>query len=43
MRPSDDPILVGDNTKLKKLEWSQKITLENTVKDTLNFWRDNNL
>lgn len=41
MRLSDDPILVGDNTKLKKLEWLPKLTFENTIKDTLNFWRDN--
>jgi len=41
MRLSDDPILVGDNTKLKKLAWLPKLTFENTIKDTLNFWRDN--
>jgi len=39
MRPSDDPVLIGDNKKLKSLGWFPKISIEQTVEDTLNFWR----
>jgi len=39
LRPSDDPVLIGKNEKLKQLEWTHKITIENTVKDILQFHR----
>jgi GDP-4-dehydro-6-deoxy-D-mannose reductase len=41
LRPSDDPILVGDNKKLCSLGWEIKIPIEKTIEDTLNFWRKN--
>lgn len=38
-RPTDIPILLGDNTKIKKgVGWKQKITIEKTLEDTLKFW-----
>lgn len=39
LRPSDDPIFIGDNTKLKKLGWKPEIPLDETLKDTLDYWR----
>lgn len=39
LRPSDDPILIGKNEKLKQLGWTHKITIENTIKDILQFYR----
>ena len=39
MRPSDDPILVGSNDKLKKLGWKYEIPIEKTIQDTLDYYR----
>jgi GDP-4-dehydro-6-deoxy-D-mannose reductase len=40
MRPSDIPILVGDNTKLRETTgWKPQIKLEQTMSDVLEFWR----
>lgn len=39
IRPSDDPVFIGDNTKLRKLGWAPKIKIEKTLEDTLNYWR----
>ncbi|MDE1844363.1 MAG: GDP-mannose 4,6-dehydratase [Thaumarchaeota archaeon] len=39
LRPSDDPVLIGKNEKLKQLGWTHKITIENTIKDILQFHR----
>ncbi len=40
MRPSDVPILIGDNRKfVKQTGWKPKIPLEQTFKDLLNYWR----
>lgn len=40
MRPSEVPITVGDNSKFKKLTgWEAKIPLDQTLEDTLNYWR----
>lgn len=41
MRPSDDPILVGGNKKLKQLGWNNDIPIEKTIRDTLDFFRSN--
>lgn len=39
-RPSDIPISLGDNSKIKTmLNWQPKITFEQTLIDTLNYWR----
>jgi len=42
MRPSDVPVLIGDNSKFKKLtNWQPKISyLDKTLLDTLNYWRE---
>lgn len=40
-RPSDVPVLVGDNTKfVKKTGWSAEIPFQKTVEDLLNYWRE---
>ncbi len=38
-RITDDPIFVGDNTKLTKLGWKPKIPLDRTLSDMLDYWR----
>lgn len=41
MRPSDIPILQCDSTKFRKITgWKPKIDFKTTLKDTLNYWRD---
>ena len=41
MRPTDEKVIVGDVTKLKKdTGWHQKITLEETVRDMINYFRN---
>ena len=40
MRPSDNPILIGDSTRFRQVTgWQPKITYEQTLKDMLDFWR----
>lgn len=40
IRPTDEKIIVGDITKLKKdTGWYQKIKMEQTIKDMLDYWR----
>jgi GDP-4-dehydro-6-deoxy-D-mannose reductase len=39
MRPYDDPIYVGDNSKLRALGWECKIPFEQTLRDMLDYWR----
>jgi GDP-4-dehydro-6-deoxy-D-mannose reductase len=40
MRPSEVPITVGDNSKFRALtHWEPKIPLDQTLEDTLNYWR----
>ena len=40
MRPYDDPIYVGDNSKLQTLGWEPQIPMEQTLADMLDYWRD---
>lgn len=41
MRPSDVPILVGDNRKfVQKTGWKPVIPFEKTMEDLLNYWRE---
>ncbi|MDI6856041.1 MAG: GDP-mannose 4,6-dehydratase [Candidatus Thermoplasmatota archaeon] len=41
LRPADEPIIMGDNTKLKaQCGWEPKIPIDKTLKDTLNYWRN---
>ncbi len=40
MRPSDVPVLAGDNSKFRrKTGWKPKIDYEKTLGDTLDYWR----
>lgn len=40
LRPTDEKIIVGDVTKLKRdTGWKQQIPMEQTVKDMLEYWR----
>lgn len=39
MRPYDDPIYIGDNSKLRRLGWEPKIPMEKTLTDMLEYWR----
>ena len=40
LRPTDERIIVGDVTKLKNATgWSQKVPMEQTIKDMLDYWR----
>jgi len=38
-RKNDLDVLVGDNKKLKKLGWKPKYTLEESLKEVLDYWR----
>ncbi len=40
-RPSDIPLLMGDNTRLRReTGWEPLIPLEQTLRDTLDYWRE---
>ena len=39
MRPADDPVLIGDNSKLRSLGWKPQVPIEKTLSDILNYWR----
>ena len=40
-RPTDEAIILGNIDKAKKLlNWEQKISLEETISDTINYWRN---
>lgn len=41
LRPSDEPFLVGDCSRLAELGWKPQIPLEQTLSDTLSYWRAN--
>jgi GDP-4-dehydro-6-deoxy-D-mannose reductase len=39
-RPAEIPILVGSNSKIRRATgWQPRISIEKTLKDTLDFWR----
>lgn len=41
LRPSDEPIIWGDNFKIKqKTGWTNSITMEQTLIDMLHYWRN---
>ena len=41
LRPSDEPVILGDNSKIKRdCGWQPKIPIEKTLKDILNYWRE---
>lgn len=41
LRPIDDPLFIGDNSKMRKLGWEPQVPIEQTLKDTLEYWRRN--
>jgi len=41
IRPTDEPVIMGDITKfVEATGWKQTITLEKTLQDMLDFWRE---
>lgn len=41
LRPIDVPLIVADISKITaETDWKQKITLEQTLRDTLDYWRE---
>jgi len=39
MRPYEEPIFIGDNSKMRKLGWSPEIPIDKTLSDMLEYWR----
>lgn len=39
LRPLDDPVFVGDNSKISRLGWKPSIPIETTLRDMLDYWR----
>lgn len=40
LRPTDEPIIYGDSSKLKSdTKWKQVYTHEDTIKSMINYWR----
>jgi GDP-4-dehydro-6-deoxy-D-mannose reductase len=41
MRPSDEPIIMGDNAKIRSdCGWEPKIPIEETIRNMLDYWRN---
>lgn len=41
LRPSDEPIIMGDNTKIRRdCGWRPKIPIEKTLRDMLDYWKE---
>ena len=41
LRPTDEPIIIGNIDKAKNiLSWTPKISLEKTISDTLDYWKN---
>jgi GDP-4-dehydro-6-deoxy-D-mannose reductase len=40
LRLLDDPVFIGDNSKIRKLGWKPEIPIEKTLKDMLEYWRN---
>ena len=39
LRPNDNPVIIGDNSKLiQTTGWQQEISLEESLKDILDHW-----
>jgi GDP-4-dehydro-6-deoxy-D-mannose reductase len=40
MRKIDDPLQIGDNSKLRDLGWTPEILIDRTLADLLSYWRN---
>lgn len=41
IRPSDIPLLLGDNTKVRhQIGWEPEISIQDTLRDILSYWRE---
>jgi GDP-4-dehydro-6-deoxy-D-mannose reductase len=40
MRPFDDVLQIGDNSKLREIGWKPEIPIEKTLADMMDYWRD---
>jgi nucleoside-diphosphate-sugar epimerase len=38
LRPADEPLLLGDNSKIRELGWQQRYTFPETLTDVYNDW-----
>jgi GDP-4-dehydro-6-deoxy-D-mannose reductase len=44
MRPSDNPVVLGDNARIRdEVGWTPGIGMEQTLRDLLTYWRNNRL
>ena len=41
MRPSDEPVLYADVSKIRKLGWNPQISIDKTLGDVMDYWRNN--
>lgn len=39
LRPLDEPMKIGDNSKLRALGWKPRIGIKKTIRDIIAFWR----
>jgi GDP-4-dehydro-6-deoxy-D-mannose reductase len=39
LRPVDEPIVVGDNSRLRALGWAPQVVLDDSLSRILNYWR----
>lgn len=40
LRPIDNPIIIGNNEKLKNLGWNTSFTLEQSLQDIIDYWSE---
>lgn len=40
IRPNDNKIIVGDNSKLNAIGWKQSISLEKSIQDIADYWKN---
>jgi GDP-4-dehydro-6-deoxy-D-mannose reductase len=40
LRPLDEPVKIGDNEKLRLLGWKQRQSIDVTLQEILNYWRN---
>ena len=39
LRPVDEPIVVGDNSRLRALGWTPEVAFDDSLSRILNYWR----